>query len=106
MRTWIRCLPFALVVVTACARQHITPTFGRANHEVFSAQVARPENRRAPPPSMALDAQEAEVIGEAYLRGLAGKQGKAEPQPVLVVDPQGQVQAGAAQRLAPSVPKE
>ena len=92
-----------LVAASACARKHITPAFGTANREAFQAQRVRSPEQPAPRANMALDTQETGVISESYLRGLAGKSGKAEPEPVLYVAPQ---PAGAPQRLAPSVPRE
>lgn len=103
MRTHILLAALA-AVATACGREHLSPAFGRANREAFGAQTARVEGRRAPPPSMALDAQEADVIGKGYVRSLAGKQARAEPPPILMVDQQ--APNGGPQRLAPSVPKE
>jgi hypothetical protein len=100
--TWFIALAL-LFALAACAREHITPAFGRANREVLEAQAARPERKWTPPPNMALDAQEAQVIGGSYLHSLAGKQARAEAPPMLIVDPQPQ---NGSQRLAPSVPKE
>jgi hypothetical protein len=94
----------ALVAATGCARTHLTTAFGTANREAFLAQRVRPPDAPPPKPNMALDSQETSVISESYVRGLAGKTAKGEPEPVLYVAPQ---QAGApAQRLAPSVPRE
>jgi hypothetical protein len=105
MRTTIRIVAVVtLVAATACARKHITPEFGIANREAFQAQRVRPPDERAPRPNMALDSQETSVISESYVRSLASKTVKAEPEPVLYVAPS---QPGAApQRLAPSVPHD
>jgi hypothetical protein len=92
------------LVASACARAHLTPTFGTANHEAFAAQRVRAPDDPAPKPNMSLDAQETGVISESYLRGLAGKSGRGDAQPVLYVNPQQTV--AAPQRLAPSVPRE
>ena len=51
---------------------------------------------------MSLDTQEAEVIGEAYVKSLSGKT-KADPEPLLYVAPP--QRQGAAPALQPSVPK-
>jgi hypothetical protein len=105
MRTSIRIAAVALLASAAgCARTHLTPAFGTANREAFQAQRVRPPDAPAPKPNMALDPQETGVISESYVRGLAGKTSRSEPEPMLYVAPQ---QNGAgAQRLAPSVPHE
>ncbi len=105
MRTSISIVMLAAVVAASgCARRHLTPEFGTANREAFQAQRVRAPDAPAPKPNMALDSQETSVISESYLRGLAGKTSKGEPEPVLYVAPQ---QPGAAaQRLAPSVPHD
>lgn len=93
----------AILATSACARAHLSPTFGVANREAFEAQRVRGPDQPAPRPNMALDAQETSVISESYVESLAGKSGKAQPEPVLyVTKPQG----GAPQRLPPSVPRE
>jgi hypothetical protein len=105
MRASIRIAAVAMIAAAGgCARTHITPAFGTANREAFLAQRVRPPDAPAPRPNMALDPQETNVLSESYLRGLAGKTSKGEPEPMLYVAPQ---QNGAApQRLAPSVPRE
>ena len=93
-----------IAAASGCARTHMTPKFGVANREAFLAQRARAPDAPAPRPNMALDPQETSVVSEGYLRGLAGKTSKGEPEPMLYVAPQ---QAGGApQRLAPSVPRD
>jgi hypothetical protein len=84
---------------TACAREHLSSSFGRANREAFARQDVTPA--KPAPPTMRLDTQEAEVIAESYVRGLSGKS-KAEPEPVLYVSPQRSQQQ---EKLQPSVPK-
>lgn len=94
----------SLLLASACGREHLSPAFGRAEQEAFRAQHVRPPDRPAPPPNMALDTQESGAIAHGYVRSLAGKTGKGDPEPVLYIAPQ---QGGAApQRLAPSVPKD
>lgn len=103
MRTAIAVVVLALAA-SACGRAHLTPAFGTANRAAFEAQRVRAPDEPAPKANMALDAQETSVISRGYVRGLAGKSGQADAQPVLYVAPQ---QGGAApQRLAPSVPRE
>lgn len=105
MRTTTWSVALVLVALSAgCGREHLSPAFGRANREAFRSQAARPPDRVPPPPSTRLDAQEAEVIGGAYVRSLGGKQDRVEPRPVLMIEPQ--QNGGGPQRLAPSVPKD
>jgi hypothetical protein len=94
----------AVLVASACGRAHVNQGFGNANHEAFQAQRVRAPDEPAPKPNMALDAQETSVISGSYVRGLAGKTGRSEPQPVLYVNPT--QNGGTPQRLAPSVPRE
>ncbi|MGA8890424.1 MAG: hypothetical protein WB493_02565 [Anaeromyxobacteraceae bacterium] len=98
--------PIGAVVVLAllaagCGYAHMSPAFGQANKEALAMQ--QPAQAKPPPsPSMALDTQEAQVIGEAYVKSLSGK-AKAEPEPVLYVAPP--QRPGTAPVLQPSVPK-
>jgi hypothetical protein len=91
---------FALALVAGgCAGPtHTSDSFGRAEREGFAAQAAEPA-RKPPPPSMALDTQEAHVIAASYLQSLSGK-AKEKAEPILMVDPQQQ-----STTLAPSVPR-
>ncbi len=89
-----------LAALTSCSHQHLSPTFGIANHEAYAMQKSPPAAR---PPTMALDTQEAAVISGVYLKDLATKEGSGyKPEPILLVGPQ---RAGQEQPLMPSVPK-
>lgn len=92
----------SFLVIVGCGRQHLTPAYGAASRTAFAMQQVNPTTP-APPPSMALDTQEAEVIGRSYVRGLAGKSAAAEPDPVLYLSPQRQ---SAPAQLPPSVPRD
>jgi hypothetical protein len=100
MRRFVPAVVAVAFVLAGCGYERIGPAFGKANKEAFALQQP-PQATPPPPPSMALDTQEAEVIGEAYVRSLSGK-AKEEPEPVLYVAPS---QRPAAQKLQPSVPK-
>jgi hypothetical protein len=89
------------LLATGCGHEHMSSAFGRANKEAFAMQQPA-QAKPPPPPSMALDTQEAQVIGEAYVKGLSGKV-KADPEPVLYVAPP--QRQGTAPVLQPSVPK-
>jgi hypothetical protein len=101
MRAATFLLASSLLLLAACARVHLTPEFGRANRKAFALQQAAPA-KPPPPPSMALDTQEADVIARSYVHGLSGKKDTAEPEPVVYMSTARQ----APVRLAPSVPKE
>ncbi len=88
-------------LATGCGYERIGPAFGKANREAMAMQQPA-QAKPPPPPSMALDTQEAEVIGESYLKSLSGK-AKGEADPVLFVAPPDR--QGQRQVLAPSVPK-
>ncbi|MGB8932828.1 MAG: hypothetical protein WCC48_16405 [Anaeromyxobacteraceae bacterium] len=103
MRTSIALASLAMgLVVSGCAQDHLTATFGRSQRAAFQAQPVRAAEK-ARPPNMALDTQEADVVARSYAQSLAGKTATA-PEPVLLVEPQRQAQQ--AIRLAPSVPRE
>jgi hypothetical protein len=100
----ISVLAAALVVAASagCGRAHLNPSQGAANSSAFAAQQVNPSRQRGEP-ATALDAQEADVISQSYLRSLAGKSKVEKAEPVLYVAPP---QRGlAATPLAPSVPK-
>lgn len=101
MRTQLMAALGLATLSLACARQHLSPAYGRATADAFALQRAT-ASRQAPPPSMALDTQEAAAISGAYVQGLSAKESKA-PEPILLVTPQ---RPGQAQPLAPSVPKQ
>ncbi len=88
-------------LAAGCGYERIGPAFGKANKEAMAMQQPAP-TKPPPPPSMALDTQEAQVIGESYLKSLSGK-AKAEADPVLFVAPSDR--QGQRQPLLPSVPK-
>ena len=102
----MRAIGFAIgasfLAIAGCGRQHLTPTYGAASRTAFAMQQVHPATP-APPPSMALDTQEADVIARSYLRGLAGKTATAEPEPVLYLSSPRQA---APVQLPPSVPKD
>jgi hypothetical protein len=104
MRTVLRLVAGLALLSVGCAREHLSPAFGRANREAYAMQQVSAAEAR-PPPSMTLDTQEASVISESYVRSLSGKGSTSEPGPVLFVAPQRPGQ-GQPQQLAPSVPKQ
>jgi hypothetical protein len=102
----MRATTFALAALSlslaACGRAHLSAEFGRASRRAFELQQAAPA-KPAPPPSMALDTQEADVIARSYVRSLSGKTETAEPEPVVYFSTQRQARPVP---LVPSVPKE
>jgi hypothetical protein len=101
MRKPIGAIVAVTILAAGCGYERIGPAFGRANKEAMALQQPAPA-KPPPPPSMSLDTQEAEVIGEAYVKSLSGK-AKAEPEPVLYVAPRDR--QGTVPALQPSVPK-
>jgi hypothetical protein len=87
----------------ACSRVHITPTHGRAFHEVFAIQDANPNRGEKAKSISGLDSQEAAIIAGSYRKALAPKDsgGGAAPQ-LLMVSPN--AGGGASAVVAPSVP--
>ncbi|HSM91634.1 MAG TPA: hypothetical protein VLT47_02040 [Anaeromyxobacteraceae bacterium] len=104
MRTPVALAPLALgLLVSGCTQEHLSSGFGRAQRAAFQAQAVRPAEK-ARPPTMALDTQEADVVARSYVRSLAGREDRSEPEPILLVAPQRQGQPAA--KPAPSVPRE
>ena len=88
--------------VGACSRVHITPTHGRAYHQIFAAQDANPD-RKTNKSINGLDSQEASIIAGSYRKGLAPKVESANTGPqLLMVNPNRG--GGAEAAMAPSVP--
>jgi hypothetical protein len=102
MRVLVGGVACVVILASGCGYERIGPAFGRADREAMAMQQP-PLPKTVPPPSMALDTQEAQVIAETYVRSLSGK-AKAEPEPVLYVAPPSSRQA-TAPMLPPSVPK-
>jgi hypothetical protein len=101
MRGLVGAVVILAFLAAGCGYERMGPAFGKANKEALAMQQPV-QAKPPPPPNMSLDTQEAEVIGEAYVRSLSGK-AKAEPEPVLYVAPS--QRQGQAPALAPSVPR-
>jgi hypothetical protein len=92
-----------LALAAGCVgrKAHLIPGFGRSVDPAFAAQAPR----RAPtaPAVLGLDPQEASVVSQTYLNGLAPKGEQVKEEPMILVAPQ------TRDRLpqpAPSVPRE
>jgi hypothetical protein len=59
-----------LVLSTGCSRAHLTPTHGRAYHEIFAAQDANPQHKNQKSVH-GLDSQEAAIISSSYRKALS-----------------------------------
>jgi hypothetical protein len=102
---------FALVLVAfvtgatgACSRAHLTPTHGRAYHEVFAAQDANPNRSSAKSKSVhGLDSQEAAIISGSYRKALSPQQAP-NPQSQQLLTTSTTAGSGAGSMPAPSVP--
>ena len=86
-----------------CSRAHLTPTFGRAYHEVFAIQDANPNRQGSGKSVHGLDSQEAAIIAGSYRKALAGKSdtGNNTSGQLLMMSPN---RGGGDATLAPSVP--
>lgn len=88
--------------LTACSRNHLTPSHGRAYREVFVAQDANP-NRKTTTSVNGLDSQEAAIIAGSYRKALSPKTDPgANSKQMLMVAPQRAV--GDSSGLPASVP--
>jgi hypothetical protein len=88
---------------SGCARTHLTPTFGRAYHEVFAIQDANPNRQGAGRSVHGLDSQEAAIIAGSYRKALAAKSDAATGgSQLLMMSPNRG--GGSDSSLAPSVP--
>jgi hypothetical protein len=86
-----------------CARTHLTPTFGRAYHEVFAIQDANPNRQGAGRSVHGLDSQEAAIIAGSYRKALAAKSDASTGgSQLLMMSPNRG--GGGDTSLAPSVP--
>jgi hypothetical protein len=87
----------------ACSRVHLTPTHGRAYHEVFAIQDANP-NRKGNKSLNGLDSQEAAIIAGNYRKALSPRadSGSGSNQLLMVAPPRG---GGGDAQLAPSIPQ-
>ena len=105
----MRTLAFIVVVtatgLAACGpRVHMSPSFGRANHQAFERQALDPQAGTTPRSVGGLDSQEASIIAATHRHNLTPKGTNARPdEPLIIVAPNQQNLAGARQ-LAPSVP--
>ncbi|BDG08486.1 hypothetical protein [Anaeromyxobacter paludicola] len=96
----------AFAALAGCgARQHITPTQGRAYGEALASQRARTPAAGQAQAVRGLDAQEADIIAQGYRQSLAPKDSKVKDEPVLLIAPQQNV-ARQASLPPPSVPKQ
>lgn len=93
----------AAVGIAGCGgrKQHLIEGKGTSYYAAFDGQAVRREHGPATPVA-GLDSQEAAIVSQSYRTRLAPKETKPVDQPILMVAPT----HGAAQPLAPSVPKE
>jgi hypothetical protein len=87
----------------ACSRAHITPSHGRAFHEIFAIQDANPGRGKTQKSIHGLDSQEAAIIAGSYRKALAPQAAPAAGQgQLLMINPNHG--GGAEAVVAPSVP--
>jgi hypothetical protein len=86
----------------ACSRAHLTPTHGRAYHEVFAAQDANPGRSSTGKSVHGLDSQEAAIISGSYRHALSPQAAPtAQSQQLLTTST---TAGGGAAMPGPSVP--
>src|SRR5436309_1395807 len=79
---------FGALSIGACARTHLTPTHGRANREIFAAQIANPDRKPGSKSVNGLDSQEAAIIAGNYRKALSPKPEGGGSNQMLMVAPQ------------------
>jgi len=103
-----RALSLATMLVAlspfACARAHLTETYGQSYSAFFALQA--PSRPKVLGPVSGLDSQEASIISGSYRKSIAPKDSQAKEQPLLIVAPPSPQQGGySGMTLPPSVPK-
>lgn len=95
----------ALMVLAGCGwrKQHLTSSYGLSYDSAFAAQRDRKPDRAPAVAASGLDAQESAIISDTYRKGLAGKQGAARQEPLILLSP---AQPERSNMPPPSVPKE
>lgn len=94
-----------LVTLAGCGwrKQHLTASYGLSYDSAFAAQRERRPDKAPAVAASGLDAQESAIISDTYRRGLAGKQGTARQEPLILLSP---AQPERSNMPPPSVPKE
>lgn len=94
-----------LVLLGGCGwrKQHLTSSYGLSYDSAFAAQRERRPDKAPAIAASGLDAQESAIISDTYRRGLAGKQGTARQEPLILLSP---AQPERSSMPPPSVPKE
>lgn len=106
MRTLGFIVLLAATGLAACGdRTHLSPSFGRANHQSFQRQAIDPLAGSKPQSVGGLDSQEAAIVAATHRRNLSPK-GTTTPadEPLIIVAPNQQQGLGSARQLSPSVP--
>ncbi|HVZ74117.1 MAG TPA: hypothetical protein VHJ20_17180 [Polyangia bacterium] len=86
--------------LSACTRAHLTPTYGRAYHQIFAAQDANPDHKNTKSVH-GLDSQEAAIIAGSYRHALAPVANNSTNQQLVTTNNTG---AGAMPVPTTSVP--
>jgi hypothetical protein len=95
----------ALMALAGCGwrKQHLTSSHGLSYDSAFAAQRERRPDKAPAVAASGLDAQESAIISDTYRKGLAGKQGTARQEPLILLSPP---QPERSNMPPPSVPKE
>lgn len=105
MRTSIVVSVMALCTLAGCGwrKQHLTASHGLSYDSAFTVQRERRADKAPAVAASGLDAQESAIISDTYRKGLAGKQGAARQEPLILLSP---AQPERSNMPPPSVPKE
>jgi hypothetical protein len=93
----------------ACERAHMTASYGRANHDAFTRQMANPTAGTKPAPAgmvQGLDSQEAAIVSKTYRRNLAPRDEEAASRGQMLYYNQRPPQADRGDMPPPSVPNQ
>ena len=92
----------------ACERAHLTASYGRANHDAFTRQMANPSAGTKPAPATAqgLDSQEAAIVAKTYRRHLAPRDEEAASRSQMLYYNPRAPQAERNDMPPPSVPAQ
>lgn len=69
----------AAVLLVACDRTHMSPSYGVAERNAFSSQIVDPDAGAAKKPDQPLDPTEAAAIASSYQQSLVKEQPTTDP---------------------------
>jgi len=92
----------AWIVLTGCAAEHLTASYGLSSNAYHARQIVNPEAGKVNVVSVGLDCNEAAIVAKNYYQSLVAEGTSAEAgQQVLIVTPN---KESETKLPAPSVP--